>query len=631
MKIIINIMLLAFVLPCCYAQNIVYNAASMPEQLTKNAYSVIREERINFDVKAINKASYKVHKVVTVLNENGKDELEFHEFTDKFVSLESVQIQLYDARGAIIRKYKKADLIVQTSGEGLVPDGKVFHIEFPAPAYPLTIQVDYELKLNGLLNYPRYQVQMPEQSVENSVYTATVPTDLDLRFKGINTTILPSITDDGKIKTYSWVIKNLPALEYEAGAVSYASRYPHILISPNKFELDNYEGDMSTWENFGKWYGLLAKTANNLTNERKQFFQSIVKDATNDREKMRIIYNYLQSNYRYVLISLGIGGFKPFDADFVDKKKYGDCKALSNYAQACLSAIGIKSYQALINSDYNKSPVDPAFPYNGFNHVILCIPNQKDTIWLECTSNTAEFGVLGNFTENKYALLITEDGGKLVPTPKSNAIDNLFSSNSLVELAEDNSGTVSIQLHTTGAYRQDFANYIDNQKKDEQKKFLVNYIGYPEPDDFDIIYDPANKQVDTKITMNLHKIPEFTAGKKLFLNPRIYKIWGNELPKLEGRTQDFYFEYPFIKTDTTSYHFPDGYTVESLPEPKSFHFDYGSFSSFYTYDETKKMLQSIVKIELTEYKIPVSKYSAVKHFFNEVLLEYTGKLVIKRL
>jgi len=43
------------------------------------------------------------------------------------------------------------------------------------------------------------------------------------------------------------------------------------------------------------------------------------------------------------------------------------------------------------------------------------------------------------------------------------------------------------------------------------------------------------------------------------------------------------------------------------------------------------MLQSIVKIELTEYKIPVSKYSAVKHFFNEVLLEYTGKLVIKRL
>jgi len=231
---------------CCYAQNIVYDASSIPAPLKKNVYSVKREERINFDVKAINKASYKVHKVITVLNENGKDELEFHEFTNKFVSLESIQIQLLNARGAVIRKYKKSDLMMQTSGEGLVPDGKVFYIEFPAPAYLMSIQIDYELKFNGLLNYPSYQVQMPEQSVENSVYTATVPIDLDLRFKGINTVIHPTTTDDGKIKTYTWAIKNLPALEYEAGAVSYANRYPHILISPNKFELDNYEGDMST-------------------------------------------------------------------------------------------------------------------------------------------------------------------------------------------------------------------------------------------------------------------------------------------------------------------------------------------------------------------------------------------------
>ncbi len=631
MKILINIILLVFVTTCCRGQNMAYDAASIPELLKKNASSVKREERINFEVKAINKAIYSVHKVVTILNENGKDELGFHEFTDKFVSLESVQIQLFDASGVLTRKYKKSDLIMQASGEGLVPDGKVYYIEFPAPAYPMTIQVDYELKLNGLLNYPRYQVQMPEQSVENSIYTATVPTNLDLRFKGINTSIVPTTNNDEKIKNYSWSIKNLPALKYEAGAVSYANRYPHILISPNKFELDNYEGDISTWENFGKWYGDLSKTANNLTEARKQFFQSLVKDAVNEREKIRIIYTYLQSNCRYVLISLGIGGFKPFDADFVDKKKYGDCKALSNYAQACLNAIGIKSYQALINSDYNKSPVDPAFPYNGFNHVILCVPNQKDTIWLECTSNTAEFGVLGNFTENKYALLITADGGKLVPTPKSNALDNVFSSSSMVELSEDNSGSVTVQLHTTGAYRQDVANFINNQKKDEQKKFLVNNIGYPQPDDFDIVYDPANTQFDTKISMSLRKIPEFTAGKKLFLNLRIYKIWSGELPTPDGRTQDFYFEHPFIKTDTTSYHLPDGYTVESISETKSFQFEYGSFSSTCTYDETKRILRSVARLELNEFKIPVAKYSSVKNFFNEVIKEYTGKLVIRRL
>jgi transglutaminase-like putative cysteine protease len=613
------------------AQEKIYDAATISEQLKKNAYSVKREEVLEFEVKAINKASFKVHKVVTVLNENGKDELIFHEFTDKFMSLEGVSIQLFDSKGGIIRKYKRSDLSMQTAGEGLVPDGKVYFIELPAPNYPITIQTDYELKFTGLLNYPRYQVQLPEQSVENSVYIAKVPPELDLRFKGINTPLTPVITNDAKIKTYSWFIKNLAALEYEAGSLNYASRYPHILISPTKFELDEYEGDMSSWASFGKWYGLLAKAANNLTPERKSFFQSLVKNAQDDREKIKIIYNYLQANCRYVLISLGIGGFKPFDANFVDNKKYGDCKALSNYAQACLNAVGIKSYQALINSDYNKAPVDPSFPYNGFNHVILCIPAQKDTTWLECTSTTTDFNVLGNFTENKYALLITEDGGKLVPTPKSKASENIFSSNSIIELSDDYSGVVKITLNTTGEYKQDLANYINNQTKDDQKKFLVNYIGYPQPDDFEIEYDQLNKNMPTKITMGILKIPEFTAGKKVFLNPRMYKIWSSELPKSENRTQDFYFEHPFIKIDTTIYQLPQGFGLETLPKARNISFEYGSFNSSYEFDETKKLIRSISKLELNEYKIPVAKFTATKDFFNKVLEEYTEKLVIRRL
>src|SRR6185436_21125201 len=99
----------------------------------------------------------------------------------------------------------------------------------------------------------------------------------------------------GKLKTYTWTVNNLPALEYEAGSVSYESRYPHILLSPNKFELDGYAGDMSTWQNFGKWIISLQKNTSNLTEERKQFFKSLVKDAQGERDKIRIIYNYLQS------------------------------------------------------------------------------------------------------------------------------------------------------------------------------------------------------------------------------------------------------------------------------------------------------------------------------------------------
>ena len=140
--------------------------------------------------------------------------------------------------------------------------------------------------------------------------------------------------------------------------------------------MDGNKGDLATWKDLGIWYSNLCKGSVNLSELTKSLLKEMVKDAKSDREKIKIIYNYLQSNFRYVDISLGIGGYKPFDANFVDTKKYGDCKALSNYMHACLDAVGIVSYPALINAEYNKEPVDPGFPHNSFNHVILCVPRK---------------------------------------------------------------------------------------------------------------------------------------------------------------------------------------------------------------------------------------------------------------
>jgi len=624
---------LAFVFVCisAFAQSGIYTASSVAEAMKKNAYSVIREERIEFEVKSVNKAYYKVHKVITVLNEAGKEELFFYEIADQFRSLESFGIQTFDANGKLLHKYSGSDLTKQATGEGLVPDAKVYYLNTPAPTFPITIQIDYEVKYNGILDYPDFELQLPEQSVEHAVFITKVPPELDLRYKAKNTTLVAEVTTDDKYKVYSWSVNNLPALEYEPGSVSRESRYPKILVSPNKFELDGYGGDMSSWQNFGKWYGQLSKDAINLSADRKLFFNDMVKNIPDNKEKIRAIYNYLQSNFRYVSIQLGIGGFKPFDANFVDKKKYGDCKALSNYMQACLSAVGLKSYQALINASYNKAPVDPDFPHNSFNHVIICVPNDKDSVWLECTSTTTDFGVLGNFTENRNALLITEDGGKLVPTPKSKAAENTFSCTTMVNLKEDGSGTATAELITTGEYRQDFLQNLYDQKRDDQKKFIIDDLGFLQPDDFLITYDKDQKTSPVKLELAIEKIPEFTAGNKQFLNPRIYSIWRSALPKSENRTQDFYFQHPFIKTDTTIYNLPAGFGIETLPKSKDIKFEYGSFKSTYTFDGTKKQVVTTARLELDEYKIPAAKFLATKQFFNEVLAEYTEKVVIKQL
>jgi len=390
--------------------------------------------------------------------------------------------------------------------------------------------------------------------------------------------------------------------------------------------MDGYQGDMSSWEKFGEWYGSLSKQSIDLTEERKKFFRSLVKDATTDKEKAAIIYRYLQQNFRYVSIQLGIGGFKPFQASFTDKTKYGDCKALSNYTQACLDAVGIKSYQALINAKYNKEPVDPSFPHNAFNHVILCVPMQHDSVWLECTSNTNEFGVLGSFTENRNALLITENGGRLVATPRSVAANNKFSTRCIIDLNEDGSGSAKVNLQTTGEYKRHF---IAGEKKDEQKKYIVNELGFIQPDDF-VLTEKDKVNAELQIELDFEKIPSFTAGNKMFLNPRIYKIWSANLPDASKRTQDFYFPHPFIKEDSTIYHLPAGYTIEALPEQKKIHFEYGDFKTQYSYNKEKNEILTVTRLELSNYHIQSAGYKNAKEFFDAVLAEYNTKIVIKK-
>src|SRR5213076_654770 len=121
----------------------------------------------------------------------------------------------------------------------------------------------------------------------------------------------------------------------------------------DQFSFYGSQGNLSSWKSLGEWLNGLYNGQDELPEERKAFQANLVKDAPGDREKVRLIYKYMQENFRYVSIQLGIGGLKPFPATFTDQKKYGDCKGLSNYMKASLKAVGIKSYVAIINSQYN--------------------------------------------------------------------------------------------------------------------------------------------------------------------------------------------------------------------------------------------------------------------------------------
>ncbi|MGZ3880768.1 MAG: transglutaminase-like domain-containing protein [Flavisolibacter sp.] len=606
-----------------------YSVASIPEELKKNAAVVTLLDNTNVDVEDVDKASVKTQKIFTILNEEGKGALIFSQYCNKYVSLDDAEIKMYDKNGKQIARIKKKELFNTAIGEGLIEDGYMSYYRLSTATYPVTVEYNYEIKLKSILNLPTFQLIGSKEAVVESNYSIKGPADINIRYKAKFTSITPQVTDEGKYKIYKWTVKNLPAVEDEDGSASGDSKFPHVDIAADQFSYYGNRGDQSSWKNFGAWISSLYDGLDELPADRQQFFRDLVKDAPNDVEKARRIYNYLQQNFRYVSIQLGIGGLKPFSASFTDQKKYGDCKALSNYMRSALKAVGVKSYVAIINAEYDAEPVDADFPSNQFNHVIVCVPQPKDSIWLECTSSTTEFNSLGTFTENRNALLITGDGGVLVPTPKSKSSENILATRTTVVMADDLSGLTETAVNSTGEYRELIADKL-KEKRDDQKEFIVQGMGYKEPDDFLFESAPGSNESHTRLKMVLRKVTEFTAGDKYFLNPRINKLVSRPLPTATDRKLDFYFRFPFENRDTTVIKLPADFHVDVLPKEKTLSTDYSFYQSKYWYDEKENAVYTYTSLVLNKHKIAAKDYSTVKNFFDEVIKDDAQRVVVKK-
>lgn len=609
-----------------------YIAAGIPDSIKSEANAVVRYSSDELIVKGPGRVTERHHSIVTVLNEKADDDAQLVLYYDKkFNSVGSVEMVVYNAAGVKLKKYHKTDMYDRSAADGMsiITDYRLLALEHTIASYPTTIEVIYEKSKNSYLDLGNWHIQEPEKSIQYAEYKVSVARSVGFRFKNKNTGIEPekAIADD--MENYIWKVQNIKAMKAEEDALSWQV-FPKISFAANSFLYDGMPGDISNWQNYGKWQQALNADVCSLSPQRVEEIKTMTANIKSDKEKAKFLYEYLQQNTRYVSIQLGIGGLKPFPATFVDQKKYGDCKALANYMYALLKAVNIPSYYAMVKAGTNEEPADPSFPADPFNHIILCVPFKSDTTWLECTSSTQPFGKLGPFTENRNALLITEDGGKLVNTPQSAGVDNQFNSEVHLILNADGGAKAKAKILSTGAYRSDYIG-MATLKIDEQKEFLIRMLNMKQPSAFEYNIG-ADKEGEKEVTLDLEfdKFCDVTAGNKQFYRPRLFDLWKTTLPVLEKRKSDFYFNQPMQKACVTTIELPEGFEVETLPANQNLKFSYGNYEVIYTYDAAKNQVISTAKFNLTNQVIPAAKYIEMQVYMDNIAKAQNKKLVIRR-
>ncbi|HEY2648002.1 MAG TPA: DUF3857 and transglutaminase domain-containing protein, partial [Puia sp.] len=353
---------------CGFAQK--FPASSIPDSLIENANMVVRQEEQFYEIKSAGKAVSHERHVYTILNEKGARYATYRtHYNNKSVFINSVSAYMYDASGKEIRHFKKKDMEDQPAfdGSSFVNDERLKVGSFYSNNYPYTVDFEEEDELTELIHisnwYPQGNFQI---SVERSVYSISAPTDYNIRYRMMNSDIKPLIEEKGGKKSFAWEVRNLAAYE-DAPYVNFLSYAPNLMIGLGDVEMGGYKGNMSTWNDYARFYGSLQKGRDVLPDETKQKVHELTRDIQDPAIKVSVLYNYLQQNTHYVGIQLGIGGWQTYDAMYVATKKYGDCKALSNFMISLLKEAGIKAHAVVIKGGKEQREFITDFTYDPFN------------------------------------------------------------------------------------------------------------------------------------------------------------------------------------------------------------------------------------------------------------------------
>ena len=549
-------------------------------------------------------------------NREGEEHAEIAIPYSKMIKVSKVEAYIKDKNGIIVKKLKSSDLKDRSS----ISDGSFYEDNFIKEftlihnIYPYTIFYSYQLQEDAFF-YLDHWIPVLDKEIPtlDATLTLDVPPGFKIAYSSQYIESFKTDTIELRVK-YTWKTSYTRQIEPEIYSPDLSTLLPKVVIVPLKFKYDQ-EGSLESWGTYGNWESRLLDKSDEIPEEEKQHVTSIIKGITNEKEKIKLLYHYLQDATRYVNISIETGGMKPISASEVSKNKYGDCKGLSNYFRSILSYVGIPSYYTNVRAGDVIKKLNPDFPSMQFNHVILCVPLPNDTIWLDCTSD-GPFNYLGTFTQNRDAFVVEKDKSRFERTPALKLNDVLDIRE--VEFSEKSSNEVLARFENTyHGYNFEYLSSLTKQVNDNRKTQIVHekYIetGF-DPIDFKIIEKPRDSAfIQLKYTATTGRI------YNQYGNEKIIRLLPFDIPdfnKPSVRKYPVQIDFPVYKSDTLNYQIPQSYSVTNKPENLSFNSEFGKYTIQYIPGNSK--MRVIKSFALYAGSYTLKQYPAFYDFIKKV-------------
>lgn len=558
-----------------------FSSLLISKELKENANAIVRLSEKTIEIKNVDKLIVKEKRIVTVFNELGKKHIKAYQHYDNDTRITKLTATIFDVFGKKTKKYTKSDFedVSAVSSGTLYSDARLVYLEHTPSSYPYTVVFESEYKNNTTAFIPQwFPMEGYNVSVEKSTYTLINPLNIEYRKREQNFEgylIEQSIINSGLI----YQLTNQPAIKYESNTIRFNQFTPNLSIALNLFAYKGIKGAAKDWKELGIWeYNTFYKNTDQISESTKSKILTLTKGINDPKEKIKVIYEFVQNKTRYINVSIGIGGLRPMKASYVDKVGYGDCKGLTNYTRSLLKVVGIDSYFTELFAGKQKENMGYSFPKIEGNHVILNIPNNGKDIWLECTSQASPTGFLGNFTDDRDVLVITPKGGILKRTPSYKATSlQIIKAN--IDLKVDGSLNASLSRKSYGIqYDNKFhiENYTPKELEKYYKSYVWDYNNNLELNKTSIINNKDDVEFTEKIELSVNEFATVNNTNYLFRVNLLNRT--THIPKrYRKRERPLKIHRSFIDKDEYTIKLPTGYNISTLPNIKEIKTKFGIY------------------------------------------------------
>lgn len=403
----------------------------------------------------------------------------------------------------------------------------------------------------------------------------------------------------------------------------------------------------ASWSQVGQWYSGLLAERTSATPEIAAKVNQLIAGKPDFQSRLRTLTEFLQSEIRYVAISIGIGGDQPHSANDVFRYRYGDCKDKATLLRAMLEVVGIRSYLVLVNTD--RGFINPNVPSSWGNHAILAIEvpadiaaseyrsivttkDAKKYIIFDPTDEFTPVGSLRSELQDTYALIVTDKAGELVHTPVLSPDWNIVTREGHFTL--DEFGTLSGEVSedrsgdSARAAREELLNTDERQRTNDFEHWLGRSIQGFTLTNIEFHHSAErdkNLLVAYKITA-----PQFAQprGSLMLVRPRVLD---NKSYSVEHKLRHYPIELGSTRRETDLYEIelPKGYVVDDIPSPVKVDVGFAAYESRIELAGTK--LRYWRQLTVRELAIEAKQYAEWSKLQGAIGADEDSMAILKRI